>query len=98
MANPAGSFLRDASNRLCFEMFDVDSMDYPAFAARVVARFDLIPAGDLIAGLDEVFRDYTDGNCTVGLEWDNWSGFIVTAKSPNAEPLVTSIGEFLSES
>lgn len=92
----SGLFLRDASNRLCFEMFDVDSLDYPGLAARVVEQFRLKPSSGLIVGLDAMFREYSDGACTVGLEWDNWSGFIVVAKTQNAEPLVEAIGAYLS--
>jgi hypothetical protein len=95
MKNPNGAFHRDASHRLCFEMLEVDSLDYPKLAAHIVARFGLSPTSELIMGSHEMFCDYTDGNCTVGLEWDNWSGFIVTAKTPEAESLVSSIGEFL---
>ncbi|NUN03967.1 MAG: hypothetical protein HUU41_22915 [Bryobacteraceae bacterium] len=97
MAKWSGSFSRDASNRLSFEMFDVDALDYPRLAARVVEHFDLTPSSELIVGLDEMFRDYSDGACTVGLEWDNWSGFIVVAKTQNAEPLVEAIGAYLSD-
>ena len=78
-------------------MFDVDSLDYPKLAARVVEHFGLTPSSELIFGLDEVFRDYTDGERTVGLEWGNWSGFIVIAKTPEAEPLVNEIGAYLSD-
>ena len=97
MKKPAGTFHRDASNRLCFEMFDVGSLEYPQLAARVVTQFKLTPVGDSVVGLDEMFRDYTDGVLQIGIEWDNWSGFVVTAKSPSAEPLVNSIGTFLTE-
>ena len=34
----------------------------------------------------------------VGLEWDNWSGFIVVAKTPESEPLVHAIAEWLLSS
>ncbi|MFN9626467.1 MAG: hypothetical protein ACK6AT_09455 [Planctomycetota bacterium] len=62
---------------------------------RIVNKFGLSPAGELIVGLDEMFRDYTDGPNVIGLEWDNWSGFIVVAKNADAETLVRSIAEFL---
>ena len=78
-------------------MFDVDSLDYPKLAARIVEEFGLMPSSELIVGLDEMFRDYTDRERTVGIEWDNWSGFIVVAKTPNAELLVNEIGAYLSD-
>ncbi len=95
MPTPSGSFTRDASGRLTFEMFDVDSSDYPKYATRVVDVFDLSPTSELVIGLDQMFRDYTDGKTTVGLDWDIWSGFMIVAKSPSAEPLVRKLGAYL---
>ena len=34
-------------------MFDVDSLDYPKLAARVVEQFHLTPSSELVVGLDE---------------------------------------------
>ena len=93
-----GKFHRDASNRLCFEIHDADSLQYPEFAATIASHFNLAPIGDLAIGLDQMFRDYTDGSSRIGLDWDNWSGFIVVAKSPESESLVESIGGFLTNS
>lgn len=42
-----------------------------------------------------MFRDYSDGERTVGLEWDIWSGFIVVAKDSESETLVRQIAEYL---
>ncbi len=55
MTKTSGSFSHDASNRLSFEMFDVDSLDYPKLAARVVEQFHLTPSSELVVGLDECF-------------------------------------------
>ncbi|MBX3416231.1 MAG: hypothetical protein KF851_01405 [Pirellulaceae bacterium] len=95
MTNPRGHFHYDASNRLTHEVFDLESDRYPETCDRIVNKFDLRAVGELVIGFDEMFRDYTDGQNLVGLEWDNWSGFIVVAKSPGAEALVRSIAEFL---
>ena len=95
MTNSPGHFYRDASNRLTYEVFDLKSDGYATTCNRLVKKFDLSPAGELIVGLDEMFRDYTDGQNVIGLEWDIWSGFIVVAKNADAEPLVRSIAEFL---
>ena len=91
------SFWRDASDRLTFEVFDAPADSYPELCEKVVRRFKLTPANQLIVGLDEMFQDYASGDFVVGLEWDNWSGFIVVAKSPECEPLVREIAAFLSE-
>ena len=95
MPNPSGHFHHDASNRLTYEVFDLDSSRYAMTCDRIVNKFGLSPAGELIVGLDEMFRDYADGPNVIGLEWDNWSGFIVVAKNADAETLVRSIAEFL---
>jgi hypothetical protein len=95
MSNPSGHFHHDAGNRLTYEVFDLDSSIYALTCDRIVNKFNLSPAGELIVGLDEMFRDYTDGKNVIGLEWDNWSGFIVVAKNADAEALVRSIAEFL---
>ena len=98
MTIQAGKFHRDASNRLCYEIHDTDSLQYPELAATVASEFNLIAVGDLITGVDEMFRDYTDGSLCIGLDWDIWSGFSVVAKTPESEPLVESIGAFLTNS
>ena len=97
MTNPRGHFHYDASNRLTYEVFDLESDRYPVTCDRIAKKFDLSAAGELVVGLDEMFRDYADGPNLVGLEWDNWSGFIVVAKNPGAEALVRSIAEFLGQ-
>lgn len=97
MINPAGEYHRDSSDRLCFEMFDVDAVDYPKLVTQIVARFNLHSTSDLVIGSDQLIGEYSDGDCSIGLDWDNWSGFIVTAHTTDAEPLVKSIGAFLSD-
>ena len=79
-------------------MFNIDADSYAELCRKVVDQFKLIASSDLIAGFSEIFRDYTDGTATIGLEWDNWSGFIVVAKQADAESLVRKIAAFLSES
>lgn len=98
MKMQAGKFHRDASNRLCFEIHAVESQQYPELAATVASQFNLTPAGDVVVGPDQMFRDYTNASALIGLDWDIWSGVIVVAKTPGSEPFVESIGAFLSES
>ncbi|MEO9594406.1 hypothetical protein [Rhodopirellula bahusiensis] len=97
MTKPTGEYHRDASDRLCFEMFDVDAIDYPKLVARIVAQFDLKSSSELVVGPDQLIGVHTNGQCSIGLDWDSWSGFFVTAHAPEAEPLVKSIGAFLSD-
>jgi len=95
MPNSKDTFHRDASNRLTFDIYKVESERYPRLCKELATTFDLKPASELVVGLDEMFRDYSDGERTVGLEWDIWSGFIVVAKDSESEPLVRQIAEYL---
>src|SRR5262249_30748926 len=93
---PDNSFHRDASGRLTFEMFNVPADSYPAVCKDLVAALHLVPIRTLVTDFRSiVFQDYQRGSQVVGLEWDNWSGFIVVAKTPESEPLVQSIAEWL---
>ena len=51
----------------------------------------------MVIGLDQMFWDFTNGTLTVELAWDNWLCFTITAKKPDAEPLVRQMATFLSE-
>jgi hypothetical protein len=61
----------------------------------LVDTFSLAPDGELVVGLDEIFRDFRRGDQVVGIEWDVWMEFMVVAKSPSAESLVREIGSWL---
>jgi hypothetical protein len=93
---PDNSFHRDASGRLTFEMFSVPGDSYQAICNELVAALLLVPLGTPVSDfLSIVFQDYGRGSQVVGLEWDNWSGFIVVAKTPESEPLVHAIATWL---
>ena len=86
---------RDASKRLTFTVDEIPANLYKEIVNRIKSKFDLKPLGKVISnGFDVAFRDYASGSMIVGLEWDNWSGFIVVAKSPESEPLVRLIGDW----
>ena len=93
---PTGSFHRDASGRLCFEIHDIDSLDYPYYAKRTAKEFGLNPVGELMIGPDAMFQDYTDDISVIGIEWDVWSGLIVVAKNQQSEGLVARVADYLS--
>jgi hypothetical protein len=96
---PDNQFWRDASGRLTFEMFRISIADYRAICAALVNAFRLIPATALVTnGCDIVFQDYRRDEQVVGLEWDNWSGFTVTAKTLASESLVRDMACWLLES
>lgn len=96
MSSLNDTFHRDASNRLTFDVYKIESDRYPRLCKELETEFGLKPASELVVGFDEMFRDYTDGKHTVGLEWDIWSGFIVVAKDPESEQLVRQIAGYLS--
>jgi len=87
---------RDASNRLTFDYYSIDSKFYSTITAELVKKFRLKPMGKLIVGLDEIFQEYRQDNCIIGLEWDIWSGYIVVAKESNSEHLAKEIAEYIS--
>lgn len=93
------SFHRDASGRLTFEMFNLPADCYGAVCDDLVAALHLISIGILDTDfLAIVFQNYRLGSQVVGLEWDNWSGFIVVAKTPESEPLVQAVADWLLDS
>jgi hypothetical protein len=92
-------FWRNASNELTFEMFRIPADSYPALCVAVAAAFQLSPENPLVTnGWDVMFRDYRRGEQVIGLEWDNWTGFTVIAKTTNSESLVQEIGAWLLQS
>jgi hypothetical protein len=95
---PDNNYGRDASQRLYFAMFRVPANDYQKVCEVLRRHFTLVPHASPIVGVSEVFQDYGRENQIVGLEWDNWMGFTVVAKNPEAEPLVREIGTFLERS
>ena len=96
MSKLNGSFHRDASDRLTFDIYEIESERYPQLCNELAAKFDLKPVSELVVGLDEMFREYTNGHLTIGLEWDIWSGFIIVAKDVESEQLVRQIANHLT--
>ncbi|MBK6740954.1 MAG: hypothetical protein IPG64_25470 [Haliea sp.] len=90
------SDLRDSSGRLTFEFGRIDAGMYSQITKSVVSQFNLEALGQEIVGPDVVFQDFRRGEDVVGLEWDNWSGYIVNAKAESAEPLVREIASYVS--
>ncbi|WP_372763172.1 hypothetical protein [Pseudoalteromonas sp.] len=86
---------RDASGRLTFDFDEIPSGKYSKVTKAIVSEFSMEVAGVKTRGLDEVFQDFKKGNEVVGLEWDNWSGYIVNAKVKSAEPLVREIAGYI---
>lgn len=87
---------RDASERLTFNFNEIPSGRYSKVTKVVVTAFGLEVASSRTRGLDEIFQDFKKGNEVIGLEWDNWSGYIVNAKIKSAEPLAREIAGYVS--
>jgi hypothetical protein len=87
---------REASVRLTFDFDNIESGMYSKVTKAIVSKFNLEVAGTKKTGLDAVFQDFKCGNNLVGLEWGNWSGYIVNAKNKAAERLITEIANYVS--
>lgn len=88
-------FSTDFSGRLAFDLDSVPATDFPAVFQAVVTEFRLTQTCELVVGPDQMFWDVRSGDQVVELAWDIWMGFTVTAKSPEAEPLVRAIATWL---
>lgn len=86
---------RDASERLMFDFDEIDSVQYSSITKSVAKQFRLESVAELVIGLDEMFQDYQHNEKIVGLEWDNWSGYMVVAKIKSAEDLARDIASFI---
>ena len=87
---------RDNSDRLTIDFHSIEAGMYSKITSAIAAKFELEVAGDKTSGLDEVFQDFKNGNKVIGLEWDNWSGYIINAKTKSAESLVREIAGYVS--
>lgn len=92
---PRERFWRNSSGCLTVDQAGIDSAHYHAVCRALADAFSLAPDGELVVGLDEMFRDFRRGDQVVGIEWDVWMEFTVVAKTPSAESLVREIGSWL---
>jgi len=88
---------RDASDRLTIDFEKIESRQYAKITKAIVKQFELKPANEITRGLDEIFQDYQQGEKIIGLEWDNWSGYIVNAKNTIAEDLAREIASYIND-
>jgi|SoiMethySBSTD1v2_1073268.scaffolds.fasta_scaffold709107_2 hypothetical protein len=96
---PDNQFRRDASGRLTFEMFRVAAADYSSVSRAVATALGLtMEPATFLAGLDLLSMHFRRGEHAVDLAWDNWTGFMVIAAAPDAEPLVREVGAWLLQS
>lgn len=88
-------FWRDASGRLAFDVFRIEASEYPAACGEIADAFNLKPDESPAVGPDQMFCDFRRGEQVIALEWDNWMGFMVVAKTADSEPLVREIAAWL---
>jgi hypothetical protein len=93
MSDPAVS--RDTSGRLAVELFDIPMEMYPSLCHEIALAFGLsLDCSPVANSVDVVLTDFRSDFGSVEMAWDNWSGFIVTAKGLESEPLVRRIYEW----
>ena len=86
---------RDASGRLAVEIFNIPMEMYSSLCQDIALAFGLSHDGVLVTNaVDVAFMDFKSDLATVEMAWDNWSGFVVTAKSGESEPLIQRISEW----
>lgn len=91
-----GKFWRDSSGHLNFSTTDVAANDYAAVRGDIVNAFGLETASRLTTnGCDIMFQDFKKNESVIGIEWDNWMGFILVAQNAEAEDLVRAIAQRL---
>ena len=86
---------RNASNQLTFAFDKIPMDQYSRVTRQVTQEFNLAACSDKTKRLDEVFQDFQHASAVIALEWDNWSGFIVCAKSKESESLARQIAEYV---
>ncbi len=95
--NSAMNNYRNESNQLTIDFDKIESKMYLKITKEVVKKYNLETNKKLVIGFNEKFQEFKLGKAIIGLEWDNWSGYIVNAKNKEAENLVKEIAEFINE-
>lgn len=87
---------KDSTGRTTINFDSIESDMYSSITSAVVSRFRLEVVTKKVTGLNEIFQSFKLDNEIVSLEWDNWSGYAVSAKSKSAEPLGRKIAGYIS--
>lgn len=88
---------RNASNQLTIDFNDIEMLLYSKITKEIINLFDLNISSEKVKGLDEIFQEFSSGKSIISIEWDNWSGYIVTAINKEAEPLAKEIAKYVNK-
>ncbi len=88
---------KDSSDRLMIENYDVSSIKYWWIKRQLIKKFHLEKKTDAFQGATEKFQIYSSEDAEISIDWDNWSGFTVTALNAKSDRLVLDIANFLNK-
>ena len=86
---------RNASNQLTFDFSEIEANKYNEITKSIIGKFKLEAENEPIVGLDEMFQKFRSQNKIVNLEWDNWSGYIVSSENKHSEELAIEIANYI---
>jgi hypothetical protein len=86
---------RDHSNRLTVALEGMPSLAYRFLSWKLKRKFGLKKSTTLTSTVEERFQEYSKDENQVSIDWDVWSGFMVTALTAESEGLVQEIGDWL---
>jgi hypothetical protein len=88
---------KDANGCLSTAIAGTPKAKYGVLAKSVSEAFSLRTCGALTDSMDEIFQEYTDGDYSISIEWDIWTGFSVRALSSDSDSLVKDIHFYLDQ-
>lgn len=86
---------RDNSDNLTVAIEGMPSLTYKFVSWKVKRKFGLKKSSQLTSTIDQKFQEYLKDGMRMSIDWDTWSGFMVTALTPESENLVSEIGVWL---
>jgi hypothetical protein len=93
---PPGKVIKTANGHLSYEVYAASS-EMVTIAGRLLEKeFGLRPITDPAVGLDEVALNIRKAGVRLGLGWDHWCGFYVTAYDEAGDSYIHRIARFLN--
>ena len=88
---------RDNNKRLIVAVEGMPSLAYRYITREICRLFQLSSAGEYVWCEQGSYHKFTHGRCNLSMDWGHDNGFTVTALSPDSEPLVKDIGQWLQQ-